>query len=774
MELSDLITKDSDRLFILDNECYVIFTGDSIEDDRPFIRIGNWINLPVEIIPLIENIIVTDMIIGNPSLEQFNIDINYLPKNRYIGSRLIVKRYLDFQKNFGLDLNNAAVVDIEKDIPEYSREKIISDRDSFIGVFYTDGNFRITHNKTNIFNLQDMDDLYYHDKKIHDTLSRHGKESSRYAGSGFVITGNSPMFYKNKYFSTYQFPRNYFEAFSRLCIDPGQIRELILPSANIMNATRFLKWKHASKGRIKIFSDHSDAIDLLQRLYSGATIIRQAFRGSSFDTGDGLNISNYTDTFNIRCTYKNIRPSQEPISIAYIKGYKGIQQVLKNGLDAVFVPCTVYEDTNLFFKSARCSVIIIDDGNKNISRIEGGPLVIIYPDVQYEFLKYAAPEKLADDLSAAIWNGRLSDIIENRDFDTISGMLSRYGSEFEVSSLEDKLSLFNALALLKLHYATATDRKTAASIKKCIDDGERRIRKRSFISSTPGIRINLVFCGGNVFEVAEKIDDTEKDRGPALLNEISADREAAAAATTDPHLRSYYEKVIDDRERLMQLLKLFAPRQKNQKDIYSLKEAINKIRDQYQADEIEREPSDIRCTLATMRIKKSLKIAVIPLIIILLLLLGHTGHRAYRGYQAQQQKKAVEKERRRIVKEYGIHVSDRDIFEYANRVAIMNGYAPIPFASMKDKNPNWIFPGNVFTMLDGQHVTVKPGDTLWAIAHGKLMEMSLNFYKRVETIKRGMQEGKDMRLEIQNAGKFAYTDEHRRLLESLLKTASAR
>ena len=36
-----------------------------------------------------------------------------------------------------------------------------------------------------------------------------------------------------------------------------------------------------------------------------------------------------------------------------------------------------------------------------------------------------------------------------------------------------------------------------------------------------------------------------------------------------------------------------------------------------------------------------------------------------------------------------------------------------------------------FTMLDGQHVTVNSGDTLWAIAHGKLMEMSLNFYKRV-------------------------------------------
>ena len=184
-----------------------------------------------------------------------------------------------------------------------------------------------------------------------------------------------------------------------------------------------------------------------------------------------------------------------------------------------------------------------------------------------------------------------------------------------------------------------------------------------------------MFCGGNVFEVAEKIDDTEKDRGPALLNEISADREAAAAATTDPHLRSYYEKVIDDRERLMQLLKLFAPRQKNQKDIYSLKEAINKIRDQYQADEIEREPSDIRCTLATMRIKKSLKIAVIPLIISSCFSsVTPATAQGLPGAAAKNSGKRTAADRQ----EYGIHVSDRDIFEYANRVAIMNGYAPIP------------------------------------------------------------------------------------------------
>ena len=114
MELTDIISGYADRLFVVDRECFIVFTGETLNDDIPFIRIGNYNNLPIEIIPLIENIVITDIIMGNPSHEQFNIDVRYMPSNRYIGSKHIVSKYLNFQKIFGLDLKNAHIVDIEK------------------------------------------------------------------------------------------------------------------------------------------------------------------------------------------------------------------------------------------------------------------------------------------------------------------------------------------------------------------------------------------------------------------------------------------------------------------------------------------------------------------------------------------------------------------------------------------------------------------------------------------------------------------------------------
>ena len=61
MELNDIIKNDDDRLFIITPECFIVFTGDSIEDEKPFIRIGNSLSLTPRIIPLIENIIITDL-----------------------------------------------------------------------------------------------------------------------------------------------------------------------------------------------------------------------------------------------------------------------------------------------------------------------------------------------------------------------------------------------------------------------------------------------------------------------------------------------------------------------------------------------------------------------------------------------------------------------------------------------------------------------------------------------------------------------------------------
>ena len=60
-------------------------------------------------------------------------------------------------------------------------------------------------------------------------------------------------------------------------------------------------------------------------------------------------------------------------------------------------------------------------------------------------------------------------------------------------------------------------------------------------------------------------------------------------------------------------------------------------------------------------------------------------------------------------------------------VALANGYHRIRGSDMKEGNPDWIYPNNVFVMLDGERVTVSRGDTLWNLSRNKLIESALVF-----------------------------------------------
>jgi hypothetical protein len=187
MELNDIIRKDSDRIFMVDPECFIIFTGSTLDDQQPFIRIGNWFDMPAGLIPLIENIIIPDRMIGNPAYEQFSIDVDYLPTNRYIGSRGLVKRFLNFQKVFGLDLRNATVVDADSEIPEMNGRKLTR-REGFTGIFYSDGNFRIKHGSSDLFDLSSALTASMCDIASHERLTRISRKPE---GAGVIIRSSS-------------------------------------------------------------------------------------------------------------------------------------------------------------------------------------------------------------------------------------------------------------------------------------------------------------------------------------------------------------------------------------------------------------------------------------------------------------------------------------------------------------------------------------------------------------------------------------------------------
>ena len=120
--------------------------------------------------------------------------------------------------------------------------------------------------------------------------------------------------------------------------------------------------------------------------------------------------------------------------------------------------------------------------------------------------------------------------------------------------------------------------------------------------------------------------------------------------------------------------------------------------------------------------------------------------------------------RERLREKYRITVNDYDIYLFANKTAIRNGYAPIPVKDFKKKNPHWIYPGNTLVLTDGEEIRIKDGDTLWKISRARLEKMYIDFYVVIDSIQRDIKLGKKPDpAAIRTAQSLARTDEQKKL-----------
>jgi hypothetical protein len=576
MTLKDIIKTDSDRLFHVDPECYILFTGDSVHDEQPFIRIGNWIDMPVELIPLIENIIITDGILGNPGHEQFNIDVRMLSTNRYIGSENIVRRYLDFQKLFGLDLTNATIVNVEKDIPELSKEKNISENNQFIGVFYRDGNFRTVHNGVSIIDLKASENSSLTRDGIHNRLIEQARGGDSYAGSGLVIMEHNPLFYHNGYFVSYLLPSGYIETFSRLMINPLKIRSVIHPSGNYINVSSFLKWKHNRQDRLSLFSDRPDDIQRIRNLYRNSGIQLSAFSGMKSDSGDGLSIHHYPETFNLRLYFPRREVKGDDISIAFIKAASGIKQALKEQLDAIIAEYSAYEESSLLFKSTSTPVMIINDSPSHIRGRLGQNIILLNPGVQYNFRKI--PER------GDIFSRYAPDLAGVLSGDT--GILQR---ELEKNTggatLDGRIRRFNALSLLRLMMNTTTDRKLFQQIRKLHLDLAHNASADDPLGETDSLLVDLVFHDSHIYQFAVE----RRNRPPVIYLDGVSIKDPSPSFRGDGDQVRQNDRIMEDRLRLLRLLSLFREEgvlkgEQLTRETLLLKKAIEKRREHYARD----------------------------------------------------------------------------------------------------------------------------------------------------------------------------------------------
>ncbi len=798
MEIKDIIKSDSDRLFIVDPECYIIFTGETTDDIKPFIRIGNWNDMPVELIPLIENIIITDSLIGNPAHEQFNIDVRHLPENRYIGSRTVVRKFLDYQKIFGLDLTNASVVDIEKDLPELSKEKNISHKDQFIGVFYRDGNFKVLLNKNTIFDLNSIIEQPISWQKFHDLLSEQNRGTARFDGSGLVIVGHNPFFYDRKYFYPYLFPGDYLRHFSIIGIDPGKIQAILHPSLNLINISKLFKWLNNTNRKVAIFANSTD-INLVKRLFSHATIRNEDFSSLDFRGDTGLEIKNYPGTFNLRIRYSSVQSRGEALTAAFIKGSAGVRDILREDLDIIIITYTAYEDIHLLLKSTGVPIVIVDDGNRNISKLGGGDRIVLSPGIHYEFRTFAVPDEVA----------ALSGLGDDKTA-RITGSPESLAAEIESPAAADltparRRELFNLLSLVRVHLYNTRDRKLSSQLRSIAGTLSLTVGRSAAVVDSSLETVVLALCNGAVFPF---IIDSGSAPGTRLFDVIGPVTETSGRPDSTA-MAEYYDRILADRERLRYLIDIYTQsaryNEKNMPELGKLREAIGVRKNQYGEETLSLDNSWSRsiasaadgsdendaigpgtgrisagsrkgkndrtsakalhrgsgpedagepaagtaasagiagAAAALARRIRTLPTAVkiaaplgLLLIIAAILFLYHTStigtikKRITAGTPKGPvvQSREIDTRYRQLGVQLNIRIKDHDIYRYANEVAVKNGYHRIAETKLRERNPDWIYPENVFIMLDFQPVVVSKGDTLWNLCKNKLIESTIKF-----------------------------------------------
>ncbi|MFC1670487.1 hypothetical protein ACFL20_08845 [Spirochaetota bacterium] len=825
MKIKDIIKSDKDRLFIVDPECFIVFTGDSLDDEKPFIRIGNWIDLPAEIIPLIENIIITDNIAGNPAFEQFNIDIEQDRSNKYIGIEHIVKEFLDFQKLFFLDIQSASIVNIEKDIPELP-EKTTSNN-QYIGVFYRDSNFRILHNNREIFNLREVEKEYLDYNGIHDIISEKYRLSNSYNGDGLVILDKSPMFYSNNTFLSYFLPGKYFDEFSKLNIDPLNITHVLFPSNNFTNLIKFLNWKRENRGEVNIYSDYHDELILIKKFFSHNRINISSFSSLNKSISQNLTVTNYRDTLNIKLTYNSISPDNEKLSIAYIRDSRDIEKIIKENPHAFFIEYSVYEKTNLLFKSSPSPIVIIDDGNKNISKVTALDTIVLNPGQQYSIKKYKDIHQIYNDIKI---DDEIIEMLNSNQLDQLKLITDGTGKSLK-GNLHEHVKLFNILSLIRLSLFNTRSRPVLRELRNLYGELHQKIDYTVLRNNSWDLKIELQFFSDSIFQfiIPEARNNDLAFKDEILINENPHPQEAGAASEIGNSLtdRDQYRRILKDRVRLIQLLDLYIKkldlqwannriknlsRKINQRinifmnnnfDPETFQHEINKIVPKLQKAENkqtalketlkvparketedistvqknkyeekvspeDKENDDVKTRIETNdksienddvpetmpgRLKNKLiaavSLGVIASVILIIIFfsgddssISKTGDDKFIEENLKSTEEIVKEEREleksysKLRKKHNFSINDTDIHNYANKIALKNGYNKITITNAKNKNPHWIYPLNVFTLHDGEKAIVNKRDTLWKISRKKLIKMGIKFYEKAEEVKK--------------------------------------
>lgn len=787
MEISAM--KPEERVFRIDDECYIIYLGSERDDHKPFLRIGNSERITPDIVSGTHNIVITDSLTGNPALEPKNMNREDTRENRYVGDRKITASLMKFIQQFNIE--DGMVSTIEDVHKAHKRAEVH---------FFDDGNIQVLYDRDMLFDLRKREQTDLHFIERSRMLKEiHSKNPLRYRPGdlerpGFTIIGGNAVIFDRGRLTSFGIATAFFKDFVNAGIDPDLIDTVV--TDNIGGSFfRLLKRKWNTKGSIRILTGNPPLVKGAAGLFTESRAGKLDADIVSFKPEEKRTVSGFRlerEKRGIVVKHRDIpwpllissRSTREPGYFKLNPERAVIVSPGKASAGGVPIPqgvvhifcSTVPERRELVRNYFRDLYSIMDDllspqesmAAKLIDQVLDGLGENSAPKPVLERIRKSLKSLKLGEGSALFYllnnvHGIITMLAASRKEGNgnIASFLPLSEAAHKKIATLDRANLYlpvtgdvfitgEGAVVLYRPVRGATSRDAFALNLDLVQDVEKRaaafiqdldreyVRLRTFMAELRGEpagkmkrllkkgAVAVTGVAGTEGAALPKVSvavSRKKREGVLAAEKEAATTEERQAYTTAPVQRVSYTKGLSGPLRFIIPAAVVVVAAIVLVLFFLFPDVIRR------GGAVEREAKMAALREGTEQVEQGVQGEEA----------AGEGEKAFKPDEFLEEKgipQSALTDRRTVIYRGLIEITVLDIYLLTNEIAVSNGYRRLDSVDEVGRDPDWIYPGNLFTLPDKTEYTVVKGDTMWYIAHRFIIKRLEEDWDRFSTLKR--------------------------------------